>query len=481
MSAVNAPYAFLSSPVEGLEEVRHRIHDLALPNGNIVWVDEIDRQYLPDDHFEILDDLFGLIRKSSIFLVLLARQRYGTSLIISRQQAHASFWEAELFYAALTGRRIKIFLIDDEPHLQSEPEPRLRSLLQILQFALPQEDWAGPYSRQTVVSAVREYLLSAEHSSSGKGLRILPKLIEALFTHRGLDAVGGLAPEESLQFLGGYLYDETVKPNLGVAASILKSVQDLKDEERRLSRLWLAFRELSGSRIENIHDAEFLPYWNSFFGAWSSAGSWYGLHGHLHLGVLSALTTQARVRERMKRLRSSSWMEEVTKYPGGALASSRYSIARKVRPGKLKKLLLSAAIRDIDRELSEGSEDPANLYAIRGSIYRQNGRYAAAVEDYKDVLRRRRDAGASEAQIGEALSELGFGYLFCMRLLRGRELLEEGVKLLSQESRRIGFLARAKRKLAIAYALTGHPLKARREIEEARMLASRHGALDQIR
>lgn len=476
----SAPYAFLSSPVYGLKEVRQRIHDLELPNGQAIWVDEIDRPrtIATDDPFDTIDDLFALVRRSSAFLVLLSKERYGTSIKVGERQAHVSFWEAEIFYAALVGKPIQVFLLDD-----FAPDPKLAALLSILDFALPRESWSGPHSRSSVVRSVHDYLLAqlATKRTLGATGSVRSRLTESFYTHRGLDAVGGAAAREKLCFLDGHLHDPTVEPNIDVAKRLLATITEMQDEEKRLSRLWLVFRELSGSTIENPEDASLLPYWNSFFGAWASAGSWYGLHAHLHLGVLSALTTQARVRERMVSLASRDWQDEPTLYPGGALASSRYSIARKIGRRKLKNRLLRAATRDLERELAEGSDDPANLYAIRGSIYRQMGRFSAGIRDYEEVFRLRKLSGASEGRLGEALSELGFGYLFCLRLFKGRDLLKEGVMLLSQGDSRAGFLIRAKRKLAIAYALTGSLRMARQEREEARSLAEERGIYDQIR
>lgn len=474
------PYAFLSSPVYGLEEVRQRIHGLELPDGRSIWVDEIDRPraIATVDPFDTIDDLFALVRKSSAFLVLLSKGRYGTSIKVGGPHAHVSFWEAELFYAVLSGKPVQVFVLDD-----FAPDPKLSSLLSILDFALPRESWSGPHSPSSVAGSVHEYLLAQlnDERTLGAPRSVQSRLTESFYTHRGLDAVGGAAATEELRFLDGHLYDPTVEPNLDVVKRLLATVTRLQDEEKRLSRLWLVFRELSGSTIENPKNADLLPYWNTFFGAWASAGSWYGLHAHLHLGVLSALTVQARVRERMVSLASREWQDEPTLYPGGALASSRYSIARKIGRRKLKNRLLQAATRDLERELSEGSGDPANLYAIRGSIYRQMGRYLAGVRDYEEVFRLRKLSNASEGKLGEALSELGFGYLFCLRPFKGRDLLRDGVKLLSHGDSRTGFLIRAKRKLAIAYALTGSLRMARQEREEAQHLAREHGIYDQIR
>lgn len=168
-------------------------------------------------------------------------------------------------------------------------------------------------------------------------------------------------------------------------------------------------------------------------------------------------------------------------YPGGALASSRYSIAGLSGSLRNRRFLLHAALADLNRSLDEGVTDGGNLFAIRGSVYRRLGAVWAAVADYEEVLRQRQKAAASDSAIGEALSELGYGYLFQLRLWRGRSLLEEGVRLLSVSNRRPGFLIRARRKLAAAYALTGHPQRARQELQAARDLALIHGVFDQIR
>jgi tetratricopeptide (TPR) repeat protein len=116
---------------------------------------------------------------------------------------------------------------------------------------------------------------------------------------------------------------------------------------------------------------------------------------------------------------------------------------------------------------------------VRGSIYRRLGAYQKAIEDYEAVVEERRVAGASAADLGQALSELGYGYLFRLRFGRARSLMEEGVRLLTGPNTRTGFLIRAKRKLAIGYYLTGHFASARRTMAEARSLATEHQVHDQ--
>ena len=121
----------------------------------------------------------------------------------------------------------------------------------------------------------------------------------------------------------------------------------------------------------------------------------------------------------------------------------------------------------------------ADLYAIRGSIHLQLRRFFKAVDDYHTTLKLREKSNAPDSQKGEALSELGFGYLFIGRWFKAVDYLEKGVRLLEQTPNS-GFLVRAKRKLSIAYRITGRLSKAHGLKEEAERLALNLKALDQI-
>lgn len=165
----------------------------------------------------------------------------------------------------------------------------------------------------------------------------------------------------------------------------------------------------------------------------------------------------------------------MTGHPGGPLASAYYSIAKKsYRRRNLKK-----ALWHLERGMNEKSSDLSGLYAIRGSIHRQLGRFFKAVDDYRTTLELREKSDAPETQIGEALSELGFGYLFLGRWIKAVNCLERGSKMLEQTPPS-GFLVRAKRKLAIAYRVTGRLTKARELKAEADRLAMSIKALDQM-
>lgn len=473
-------YAFLSSPVYGLEDIRTAIHELKLPYGRTIWVDEINNPRPKGESvFYTIEDLFKLIQKASVLIVLLVNERHGSRLVIEQKEAHASYWEVELFYAVLTGKRVQVFEVEG-----FQPGEKLAALLKILHRALPKSSWSGPYRRKEVVSAVYKFLQQPFKESSRRFFtyrHLLGTVVDGLFRLRGKDGHGGFAEKESLKFLNGSFIDNTVVPNESLITCLLNEVQTLQSEEGRLTRLWIVFRELSGAPFDSTQNLDFLPYWNRFFGEWASAGSWYGLHGHPHLAVLPALIEQAKIREMMRSIGSSAWKEESTDYPGGALASSRYSIAGLSKSFNNRRFLLHAALADLNRSISRSGQNATNLLAIRGSVYRKMGSIGAAVKDYEEVLHRRQSMGASDSAIGEALSELGYGYLFQLRFWRGRALIEEGVRILGASSMRPGFFIRAKRKLAVAYALTGHPLQARDELIVARNLARKHEIFDQIR
>lgn len=336
------PYAFLSSPVRGLEELRQAVHDLELPDARTVWVDEINRGRPAGElSFLTIEHLFRIIREADVFLVLLGTQSHGTGIEVGSENAHASYWEAELFYAVLLGKKVQVFEIDG-----FHPRPKLARLLTMFRRALPPAAWSGPHPGSQVAAAIHRFLLAQidrPAEQPRRRNRLLELLVDGFFDLRGADGGGGRAEEESLRFLDGSFADGTVSPNEAIISRMLSEVRTVSNEEGRLARLWIAYRELSGAPPDSRGSLDLLPHWNRFFGEWASAGSWYGLHGHPHLAVLPALVEQAKVRERMRRLGSSEWKDANISYPGGALASSRYSIAG--RSGSLRKRGFSSAAR----------------------------------------------------------------------------------------------------------------------------------------
>ena len=212
---------------------------------------------------------------------------------------------------------------------------------------------------------------------------------------------------------------------------------------------------------------------------WAAAAGWYGLHGHLYMGALAAFNSMARVRETLRKTARPAEDPNERRYPGGQLASARYSIAKRLY-GTARADLLKKALDDAKTAIREGEDPLGSTLSVKAAIHRAMGDINLAVQDFEGVLRRREQAGKEAGPLGIALSNLGYAYLYQRRFWRGRELLEEGVRLLEKNDSRRGFVARAKNKLAVAYLLTGRPLRAYEEMREAQCIARDCGAFDQM-
>lgn len=234
----------------------------------------------------------------------------------------------------------------------------------------------------------------------------------------------------------------------------------------------------------SVRDKDVLVHWNAAYSQWASAAAWYGLHGHLYMGCVAALNSMRDVRLRIRDAGFPNLDFAETMYPGGELASAKYSIAKLLCDEDARIAILREALEDANREISTGADPHANALSVRAAIVGALGDRAASVRDYEEVLRCREAATAGPGPMGVALSNLGFAYLLRGSLWKGRCLIETGVQLLSENpplTHSAGFLARAKRKLASAYLLTGRPIRAYREAQEAEQIARSAGALDQTR
>jgi hypothetical protein len=258
-----------------------------------------------------------------------------------------------------------------------------------------------------------------------------------------------------------------------VVAEALRLAEELPSERLRLSRVWIAAKELMGAPYWEPSGLDWLPQWKGVLGAWGTSAAWYGLHGHLELGYLSALHSLNKVCEIALRNDPLKRADPSWAPPVGSLASAYYALARRVPSRKQRNAGMLRALTLVDQGVAYDPISESNLLAIRGSILRERHEYGSAVEAYRKVLRLREAAGASGGAIGEAKTELGFGLLFTWRVREGYALLKEGVALMEKANYRTGFIVRAKRKLALASFLSGHIGDAITARKEARLLAER--------
>jgi hypothetical protein len=269
-------------------------------------------------------------------------------------------------------------------------------------------------------------------------------------------------------------------PNIELAAAALEAARSEGNEQNRLSRIWIAVRELMTDVGGIEPDTEALLLLNDALSQWSSAASWYGLHAHIQMGGLAALNSAASVREALRARDVKSVDQKVIEFPGGSMASAKYSIAKLLSDRHAKTAMLEDALGDATRCSSIALDPQGDALAVRAAIVDALGGRSASVENYEEVLRRQKTSGADGPSLGVALSNLGFAYVLSGERKRGLRMIEEGVGLLEGHIR-AGFLARAQRKLAAAYLMVGRPVAAYQSLQRSRQTVRGSRALDQLR
>ena len=463
----------LCSKDDALRTLRSKLY-YDVGRTNVVFIDEEvngNRDIPQQDDLEVADELIVRIREAKAFVCILGGSEHGSPIRVQDKPSRVSFFEVELFQAALLNKDIYIFVRDD-----FTPGPRLQRLLEILPVAFPEWNRAKRLCANEILSGVEQVVdrtLSRQtHWPTFR--QPIRKLTQALYAARARNR-----PNSAILFLDGEIEMRGEKPRLEVPQLLLQEIELQSNEEKRISRLWIGLREMMVLDPKSQQDPELLTCWSRLLAEWSRAGAWYGLHGDTPLGCLAALNSLAQVRNRLSSLRSGAHSSRDTVFPGGALASAKYSIAKRLYIAKDREARFNEALSDLKHSLDIEREDKSGLLAIRGSISRELGRVSDCIDDYEEVLRLRRHANAPANEIGQALSELGYGYLRKLSLRKGLRLCEAGVEGLRQGGR-AGFLARGLRKLAIAYLANGRLRKAYEMQSEATAVAVKHGALDQL-
>lgn len=468
---------FLSSlcrRAPGLEDLRGQIYrDI----GRKTWI-YVDEQFKQrdtpqQDDLCAADELITRVRQADTFICILAGSSHGSPIRVGGNLSSASFFEIELFQAALLRKKVHVFVRKD-----FTPEPRLDALLRIFKDAFPEWRNLAPLSQEEIfagVMRVADETVSGHPARPWLALRApINRLVQALYAARARNRTN-----PSLLFLHGDTDPTLDKPRVELLQTLTQDIERQPNEEKRLSRLWIALRELMGLDHQASKDPDLLQYWNYLLAEWARAGAWYGLHADMPLGCLAALNSLTKVRERLGTFVSAAKDRRDIEFPGGPLASAKYSIAKRLYIRQDRIARFDEALCDLERSLHTEGQDKSGLLAIRGSILRQLGRISDSIADYETVVRLRKKNHASDHEIGEALSELGYAYLLHFSPRKGLRLCEEGVEKL-RHGARAGFIARGLRKLAVAYVVNGKLRNAHRARQEAKRVAVAHGALDQL-
>ena len=479
-----APFAYLSSVFEEPRgkplKIRERIWALGEAYGRPVWAADFPpsrRARLSGlAPLDTVDECLRNIQRCQIFICLL-HKRHGTGVGIpgTPSKWRASYFELEIFEAVLLGKPIYVF--ESNAFALNRP---LHELLIMLGPAFPL-----PHRRQSDSAIVEDVkrLLAADvlpkvpADAATRQYQSIMRLVRS-FAHGRGSGRAYLIDQPEIEFLGGRFQSGTA-PKIGKAERAIAEAKAESNKLERLTRLWIAIRELAAAPYAKRGFEDFLPLWDSALGEWANAGSWYGLHAHLYMGCLAALGSMERVRASMRKLRKTL-PDSLLLAPHGALASEFYAMAKYLPAGKWHKSALSLAREHIDAALELRGGDRAGQLSIRASIRLALGDVGRALSDYRRALSIRNAEAEGDDYIGDAESELGFAMLSTRGRTKGLAYQERGVERLTKVGNRPGLLVRAKRKLAIGYIDTGNFQGAAEQLVDARKVAIEAGLLDQL-
>lgn len=455
---------FLSSAFRDFEDVRDTIHALAPERIWNVSKDPRDldtRKSTP--RFVIVDACVEQIRKSKVFICVL-RDRYGSSVFADAESV--SFLETEIYEAALYHANAHFFLMHP-----FNPDPRLSGLLDVVRAVRPGLIPDRVLSEDKVLDGIKRILGDTKQTEQRRWSISLRNLITQLAAARG-------HPKSDIEFLDKTFRSVSKFPDKDHIEILLNNIGEEPSIEKRLTRMWIALRELSAAPYDDDTCAEYLPLWDKALDAWTSAAAWYGLHGHIYAGRLAAVNSILRIRERIDW--SKGPLDPLCHIHGtlGGRASEYYSIAKLLRSAREKEHYLHLALEDLTSVLKVVSGDVSGYLAIRGHVYSELGRLQDALRDFEKVWQLRKAKG-DDGGIGEALADLG---LIKMRLWHPREAcinLADGVERL-EKAGSFTFCIRAKKRLALVYLMLGHPCQALKKLCSAYDTAHEHHVYGQI-
>jgi hypothetical protein len=467
---------FLSSLTFRLQEelgkdIRKEIYWRA-GRGTLVYVDDTINERPPsaDAHMLVADELLDRISEAKVFLCVLAGQSHGSKLIDAGTASQVSFFEIELFAAALLRKEIVVLR-----HRDFRPEPALDQLLKMLDFAFPRWSSVPELDTQALVDeAVRIAEESAgPYRRSLREILIAPaKLIaEALHIGRSKD-------RDQMRFLGDATATTPNPPDHPFVDRLLEASGTEENHQRRLARVWLALRELNTQPISSQSDTTQLAKLEEVFGAWQAAGGWYGLHADMTMGCLAALNSVHAIRARRADL--DALPPETPVYPAAELASAKYNIAKHLFYPWHRRARLLDALQDVNLAIAAAPNVAYGSLTVRSNIRRRVGHPADAISDLERALAIARTLRARPEVIGATSVELGYTSIFGLRLRKALRHSEEGIDLLRSSGTKTQ-LARMLRKSAVVYAVNGERAKAAAAREEARVLAKKTRAFDQLR
>jgi tetratricopeptide (TPR) repeat protein len=461
---MNTHDVFLSSAFTGFKGVRQRIVEI---DSGRIWA--VEGQRRPDldqrkgaSPFFIVDELIAQVRRSNLVICVL-RDVYGSSVFGSTESV--SFLETEIYQAALFHNNVRFFFM--EPF---NPPEKLKGLLELVRAMRPDIIPERALPEQAVVDEIKR-ALERTPSKRRPWAISLRRFVGELAFRRG-------HPNPDLEFFDKVFRPVSAKPDRDHIRELLDQLSGEQSIEKRLTRTWIALRELSAAPYDDTKFREYLPLWNDVLGIWSSAAAWYGLHGHLYAGRLAAVNSQLAIRGRMDWAgadRSSAHYIQGTK---GARASEYYSMAKLMPSRRQRDEYLQLARREVNDALGAIENDLSGYLSIRGHISLIENKLDEALADCEQSKACKEAArnvkGAAETQADIALVHMRRG-----NVRTAVTLLREGVTVL-EDQKSFTFAIRVRKRLAYALLRSGHPFQAWIELNIAHDMAVQNQVYDQI-
>lgn len=444
------------------------------------------------DADEIIDRCFSGIRGCDLFVFLLTG-RHGSGVGYLASGILSSYLELELFSAAMLDKPILVLHLRDR-----EPQPALRDVMALLRSAFDAAEYYIDDERGLRDHFRAVCLRFAEGRRVVQSSPMSAQLPDWLSIRRTRPTSQEDVDAPALQFLGGQFACSGKAADMDKARALIAqldegtrgaaSARKAMSHGAALFRLWAAIRELIDDTGSARADPLLAPLWDQALGRWAAHASWLGLHGHLWLGPMAAVNSQSQLRHDFatnKFFKSANNVRE----PLGARASALYSIAQRLRSRERQVFhykeveQLATRAMALDPRNAQGARTIRAHAALRLA---QSGRYWKvwdAERDFRAALRAREQSGASPAQIGESMVDLGFLFAFTLRSRRGFDLMEKGLELMrtGQGPNGMTFVMRGLRKLeqaALFHKKARRAEEARREIDN---LAKITEAFDQAR
>jgi hypothetical protein len=441
------------------------------PNRDIAWVAEHSEEL--GTGLKTVDRLVEVLAQSDLYICILADDRHdspnehGSPIKITNLVSATSYFEIELYAAVMHQKKPYLFIQEG-----FSPAPRLEYLLRLLFSAFPEWEREKPKSRDIILREVRQLIFDQIRQPKKFILPLRKYLVREFYIDRAKKASPGHEMDNVL-FLDGQFEPRQQLPQKDLVESLLADYEVVPEMQRKLSRMWIAARELmSASYLPKDVQADgrlkdFLPLWQKVLSFWTSAASWSGWHGHLYAGTVAPLNSQAVI---LSQLGSN--------LPNEGLASAYYSISKLMPSFYYELAALWRSFQYIQSAIRVSGAPTANQLAIRGSIWLRCRIGFNAVSDFKMMLQIQEKNNATKEQIADAMVHLGFAHLYWFQSATGLDYLKRGVQAMNPNHASI---VRAKHKLAIAYERTGKHSEYEKCKQEANADAVRLGAFDQIR